>query len=702
MSGQFVWWRQFGFDELAKGHIALWNPQLFCGVPFFGGFQSALLYPPNWLFMVLPLPFALNSSIALHIFLAGFFTYLWIKFRGSHPASALMGSLMYMFGASMVLHIVPGHLPNLCTMAWIPLVFLSVDVCFEKKDFRWVLLGMFALAMQIFSGHVQYVYYTVVIVSFYALFLLTRIQGAKSPFLLKFALIGLGAGSLSAVQLFAGWSAMTESSRAKVLDIDFIDIADISPERLWCLFMPNFFDGWQTYWGGGIYWEGPVFVSVTAFVFALWALFISQHRDKKFFGWLALVLVLIGVGKRTPLFALFCKFFPLFSSFRGVGKLNIFITLCLVVLASLGMDDVFAHLPKLQKFKSFIFKLSGSFLLIAAVFYATPLMGGRKLFKNYIDHAGSMTESLFICAVLLFLIGLVAWVSIKKPVWRYGFLVLVFIELFLFARSNLPFFDANHLNQEVNTIQNTYEKDSGDYRVFTGVNNYPLGTMGFSAWGDDPFVPLRYDEFTSRTHCLRAYYHDFNEPLHDYPKALSLARLRYAFYEKDGQLVPQKLNLPEIPRAFLVGDWHQETLENIWLRILVPGFSPLKQVWLEQDPEIEPQTKAKGKISINDLSTDSIDIQAELTKPEILVMSDNYSKGWKAEAYPESAQKKYQVLPANGFMRAIPLQAGKHHFLLEYRPTAFVIGSWISWVSWVLFIGFFFLTVPLSRRPKQL
>ena len=52
----FLWWREFGFGELAKGNLALWNPHIFSGAPFFGGMQSALLYPPNWLFLALPLP----------------------------------------------------------------------------------------------------------------------------------------------------------------------------------------------------------------------------------------------------------------------------------------------------------------------------------------------------------------------------------------------------------------------------------------------------------------------------------------------------------------------------------------------------------------------------------------------------------------------------------------------------------------------
>ncbi len=702
LSGQFVWWRQFGFEQLRQGHLALWNPKLFAGEPYFGGFQSALLYPPNWLFMFLPLTFALNSSIAFHVFLAGFFTYLWIKFRGSHPASALMAALMMMFGAAMILHIVPGHLPNLCTMAWIPLVFLSVDICAAKKDLRWVLLGMFAIAMQVFSGHIQYVYYTASILVFYVLFLLIQMKEGKTAFLGRMALMGLGAGALSAVQLLAGWVAAGESARAKVLDIDFIDIADISPERLWCLLMPNFFDGWQNYWGGGIYWEGPVFVSMTAFVLALLALFVSRHKDKAFFGCLALILILIGVGKRTPLFGLFCKFFPLFSSFRGVGKLNIFITLCLVVLGALGLDEIFQNPQKLTGFKKWIWRGCGLFSLLSLAFYATPRLGGGRVFKNYLSHAGSMSLSLVLCAITLALIGLIAQLASRKPLWRYGFLILAFGELFFFATSNLPFFDSNQLNQQVSVIESAYQKDPGDYRVFTGVNNYPLGTSGFSAWGDDPVVPLRYDEFTSRTKSLRSYYHDFNEPLHDYPKVLGMARLKYAFYEKDGQLVPQKLDLVPVPRAFLVSDWQKASLDNVWPQILSPSFNPLKQVWLEQDPGIASNPNVPGKVSLEDISTDAVEIKAVVSKPAMLVMSDNYSQSWKAAAYADSVQNVYQVMPANGFQKAIPLTTGSHHFLLEYRPKAFVIGAWISWAAWVLFLGFFFFTVPLSTRPKRL
>src|SRR5688572_16437762 len=63
---QFVYWRSFGFGQLKQGHLALWNPHVFSGTPFFSTFEPALLYPINWVHLVLPLAKALNTEIVLH------------------------------------------------------------------------------------------------------------------------------------------------------------------------------------------------------------------------------------------------------------------------------------------------------------------------------------------------------------------------------------------------------------------------------------------------------------------------------------------------------------------------------------------------------------------------------------------------------------------------------------------------------------
>ena len=96
-----------------------------------------------------------------------------------------------------------------------------------------------------------------------------------------------------------------------------------------------------------------------------------------------------------------------------------------------------------------------------------------------------------------------------------------------------------------------------------------------------------------------------------------------------------------------------------------------------------------GEVEWKDLSTDKIEIKARTTGPSLLLITDNYSSGWKAEGFPESVQSEYRVMPGDYFLRIIPLCTGVHHFILEYRPTAFQVGKWISVTSCILYFGMF-------------
>ena len=47
--GLFQPWREFARAALWKGTLPLWNPHIFCGLPFMSNGQTAVLYPPNLL-----------------------------------------------------------------------------------------------------------------------------------------------------------------------------------------------------------------------------------------------------------------------------------------------------------------------------------------------------------------------------------------------------------------------------------------------------------------------------------------------------------------------------------------------------------------------------------------------------------------------------------------------------------------------------
>ena len=156
----FAHWRQFGFEEMAKGNLPLWNPYIYNGAPFFESFQAGPLYPPKWMYIVLPLPVAINIDMVLHLVLPEIFVYSWTQYRKSHQLSCLLAATITILSGSHYLRLCPGHLPHLAAMAWIPLIFLCVDGILQKFRYRWLYLGSFAYAMQILAGFPQYVYYT--------------------------------------------------------------------------------------------------------------------------------------------------------------------------------------------------------------------------------------------------------------------------------------------------------------------------------------------------------------------------------------------------------------------------------------------------------------------------------------------------------------------------------------------------------------
>src|SRR3989338_1627115 len=47
-------WRKLAIAQIKKGHLPLWNPYSFSGTPLLANFQSAVFYPLNILYFILP------------------------------------------------------------------------------------------------------------------------------------------------------------------------------------------------------------------------------------------------------------------------------------------------------------------------------------------------------------------------------------------------------------------------------------------------------------------------------------------------------------------------------------------------------------------------------------------------------------------------------------------------------------------------
>ena len=150
-------------------------------------------------------------------------------------------------------------------------------------------------------------------------------------------------------------------------------------------------------------------------------------------------------------------------------------------------------------------------------------------------------------------------------------------------------------------------------------------------------------------------------------------------------LVPTHLR--ELPRAVLMSHWQVfSSPEQVLAAMSDPAFDPERVVLLESDPGLAAvDSDQPGTVSVTDVSTDELEVHADVERPAVLLITDNYSAGWKATPLPGSSARSYRVLPANYTLRAIPLTAGSHHFRLEYRPDGFVVGRWVTVLSLLVY-----------------
>ena len=237
----FIPWREFAFRELGQGNLPLWDPCILSGCPMLGSFQAPLLYPPNWIYLALPIDRAVNLDITLHVLLAGLLMFAWMSKRGMSPLASLVASVLLMLGAPFYFHLYPGHLSPLAVMAWSPLILLVCDELIERPSLNWCLLGILAVALQVLAGYPQLFVYTAIAAGMYVVL---KLPAAPHKWRTMPVVTGiyLGGVALSAVQLLTGLDAAGESVRGN-RGLPFPIAASLSfpPENFVTLLAARFF-----------------------------------------------------------------------------------------------------------------------------------------------------------------------------------------------------------------------------------------------------------------------------------------------------------------------------------------------------------------------------------------------------------------------------------------------------------------------------
>ncbi|HZE09679.1 MAG TPA: hypothetical protein VE110_13080, partial [Gemmatimonadaceae bacterium] len=175
--------REFAASTLrATGHFPMWNPYLFGGMPYVAAMHGDIFYPTFLLRMMLPTDVAMTWGFIIHIFLAGLFTYGFLRVIGYSFSGALVGGIAYMMSGQIASSVSPGHDGKLFVSALFPLaLWLLYRGIRQGRQWSW---GAFALiiGLCVLSPHPQLLQYTLLTCGAYALFLaFSAVDGPALP-----------------------------------------------------------------------------------------------------------------------------------------------------------------------------------------------------------------------------------------------------------------------------------------------------------------------------------------------------------------------------------------------------------------------------------------------------------------------------------------------------------------------------------------
>jgi len=309
-------------QSLRNGELPLWNPHQMCGTPFLANYQSAVLYPPNWLFGVIPAARAFGILAALHLFALGAFTFLFLRSLSLGRIASTFGAIAFMLSGFAIAWL---ELPVfLSTGVWLPLALFFINKAHMPTTHRtrYAALAGVALGLSMLGGHPQIAFYVFMAVALYWAYLAIANKQFPWAAILTFG-IGLG---LAAPQLLPAMELAKLSHRGgapTAAGYAAYSALAMPWRNLLALLFPSFYSEFCGY------------VGVLPLIFAFFA-FTRKSRQSWFFGGLGVLALLMALG--TGINRLFYLGIPGFSHSGSPARALFLFMFSAAVLGGIGLE----------------------------------------------------------------------------------------------------------------------------------------------------------------------------------------------------------------------------------------------------------------------------------------------------------------------------------------------------------------------------
>ena len=639
-------------EHWRAGHAAVWDSLVALGRPLAGDPGVLFLYPFGLLFMVLPPALAFNVLDALHVFLAGLFTFwlLRVAYGQARPA-ALLGGLTFAFAPKFISHLAGGHIGIVWGLTWAPAVLLGLQLALDGSLLAAALAGL-ALALQM-PTHIQIPYYTAAIGSAFWLWhaapvVWRGIRGERSEWrqagrLVAVYLIWLLAfGLLAAAVLLPFLELLPYNSRAG-FSLEDANLYALPPVLLYTLLVPSNFQ----------FPEWTIFLGVLPLVLGTIGWLWSGRNVKWFFALLTGFALIYALGTSTPLFGLAFAMIPGLQFLRVPTRLWLFAGLAVAVLAGLGADSLTDRQMRDSLWQR------RRWLIRAAVL--SFIAGGMAWLGHWVlvRRLHAPLSLVFMTAALLAILA-AAWLTgrISGRALQWALIPVLLLDLLPLDASYIDLVDPRTKFLRSTPALDFVAAQPGVFRVYSSAGDLPYALAGErgveSLEGLLAFqIGHAVDAIRDATGCAKSSYATAIPP---------------CLTDRSPAAVPDAEQLGQLNVRYVLSK----------RPLVLPGFklvlnsSPAVYENLRWQPRV--QVRPAGTAEIVSRQAGEYDIAVSATQEVQLIVRETWLPGWQAT----DGGQPHPVERIDGAFIGLALSPGEHLIHLHYAPLGWHIGWLVS------------------------
>lgn len=721
----------YAFREFARSHferfgeIPQWNPYLFGGMPFVDAMHGDTFYPTALLRILVGTDTGMTWGLLLHVFLAGLFTFVFLRSLGLSFFAAVIGGVAYQMGGNVAGLVSPGHDGKMFIAALLPLaLYYVVRGVRDGKKASWGALAI-VVGLAVLSPHPQLLQYMLLVTGAFALFMALG-YGSDEPLARRVGFTRLGAAlGAVAVGMVMGaiqfWPVKTYepfSPRAGGKGWEHAVSYSLPPEEALNFVVPQFTGILDKYWGrNGIHFHSEYIGAAVLFLAGLalgaWTLR-SHKRVVWFFVATFIVTLLWAMGGYTPFYSIVYALVPGTKYFRAPSTMLYVVSFCTAVLAAFGAERV----VRLENRRRYAIGWIVAALLVgvlgasgALTNVGVSIAGAERADYVMANDAALRIGALRSMVFILMAVAVAFVVSTRRVSRDLGGVLLILIvalDCGSVLRQYWKFSEPAEVTYASNPVLDYLKKQPGPFRVLSfqtapsdGVHDPLLNYDGLMIHGIASVLGYHgnelgaYDRLAGRDDGFRQVANpnfwrllNMRYVLTNSPENIGIKELKQvAGPARDAS--GSELYLHEIPfetsYAWVTPAMAKADESSVMATVLDPRFDVRRATVFDSSAAVQvtPLTTLPEPLSIKAAVTEyspgraTIELDAPAPAGSALMISENWYPGWTATVDGKPAT----IGKAAVSLMAVALPAGARSIQLVFTNPAYHTGKTVTFVA---------------------